>query len=899
MNILPSLLIIPYVGNTLNIDLLDHRFRNLFEEAPFSAALYAGPEFVIEMANETTLKWWRLDSSILGKPLLQAIPEMGSHPLFQILKKVYESGVVYEGRERVVLPDANGIPKKVYVNTVYKPIRDDGKNITGILAIGHDVTTQVAEKQKLEELEERARMAIESAGLGTFDLDYKTGIIITTKRFANIFGFESSVQLSDYLSRIHPDDLPIRNAAELEAFETGKFQYEVRLLMPDHSFRWIRVNGTLIFDEDNLPTRLIGIALDVTEEKNSIERLLESEERFRTLITETPEVGAGLYIGPDLRIQYVNDVMLRTWGKESSVVGKTIREALPELEGQPFFEQLETVYSTGVDFRGKEVKALLEINGKLQTGYYNYTYKALRKPNGEIYAIHHMSVDVTEQVQYKLKLIESEAAVRRLFEQTPVGIGIFKGESLIIENVNAALLHYGGRKYEDVINKPLFSVIPEMEGQGIKEIAHHVYRTGIPYTSPEARIKLLRNGKMETIYVHFAFQPRRDEHGTIIGLMVIANEITALVKARKRVEKNEQLLKNLANSMPQVVWIADRDGVVTYYNNGVREFAGAKRGEDGAWTWEWTVHPEDMKASVEAWNSAVKNLTPYQQEYRVLMVNGSYRWHLSRAYPYQSDEGIKWYGTATDVHDQKVLEMNLENLVRERTMELERSNDDLEQFAHVASHDLKEPLRKIKTFAYKLKDEYQSTLGETGNTYVNKILHSTDRMYAMINGVLHYSSIQTIGHMPHPVDLNNIIKNITLDLEILIQEKNATIDFAPLPTVKGTPALLYQLFYNVINNSLKFSKENVDSFIEIKSSEIDLKGLQYFEIIITDNGIGFDEDYSEKVFTTFFRLHSKDKYEGTGLGLALCKKIVERHNGFIFAQGDKNVGAQFTILLPK
>ena len=179
MNILPSLLIIPYVGNTLNIDLLDHRFRNLFEEAPFSAALYAGPEFVIEMANETTLKWWRLDSSILGKPLLQAIPEMGSHPLFQILKKVYESGVVYEGRERVVLPDANGIPKKVYVNTVYKPIRDDGKNITGILAIGHDVTTQVAEKQKLEELEERARMAIESAGLGTFDLDYKTGIIIT------------------------------------------------------------------------------------------------------------------------------------------------------------------------------------------------------------------------------------------------------------------------------------------------------------------------------------------------------------------------------------------------------------------------------------------------------------------------------------------------------------------------------------------------------------------------------------------------------------------------------------------------------------------------------------------------------------------------------------------------
>jgi len=887
------------MGNAVNIGLLDHSFQHLFEEAPFAAALYAGPEFIIEMANETSLNLWRKDGSVIGMPLLKAMPEAEHQPFFHILKKVYESGSVYEGRERTAIQDVNGNSKKVYINFVYKAIRDDDKNVRGVLAIGYDVTHQVAEKQKLEELEERARMAIESAGLGTFDLDYKTGTIITTKRFANIFGFDASVQLSDYLSRIHPDDLPIRNAAELQAYETGKFQYEVRLLMPDRSFRWIRVNGTLIFDEDNLPTRLIGIALDITDEKNSIEKLQESEERFRTLITETPEVGAGLYVGRELRIQYVNDVMLRVWGKDASVVGKTLRQALPELEGQPFFDQLEKVYTTGVDFKGKEGKAVLEVNGKLQTGYLNYTYKALRRPNGEIYGIHHMSVDVTEQVLNKLKLIESEAAVRRLFEQTPVGIGIFNGESLIIENINAALLSYGGRRYEDVINQPLFSVIPEIEGQGIKEIAQHVYSSGIPYTSPEARIKLFRNGKMETIYVHFAFQPRKDEYGKITGLMVISNEITALVKARKRVEKNEQLLKNLANSMPQVVWIAENDGTVSYYNNRVREFSGAQRLEDGGWTWEWRVHPEDMKATTEAWNYAVKNLTTYQHEHRVMMTNGAYRWHLSRAYPFQSDEGIKWYGTSTDVHDQKVLEMDLENLVRERTMALERSNDDLEQFAHVASHDLKEPLRKIKTFAYKLKDELQSALGEVGNVYVNKILHSTDRMYAMINGVLHYSSIHAVDHIPHLVDLNSVIKNILLDLEILIQEKKAIINFEQLPAVKGISALLYQLFYNLINNSLKFSKENIPNVIDIRSSEIDLKGLQYVEIIINDTGIGFDESYAEKIFATFVRLHPKDKYEGTGLGLALCKKIVERHGGFIFAQGDKNIGAQFTVLLPK
>ncbi|HZB14157.1 MAG TPA: PAS domain-containing protein, partial [Chryseolinea sp.] len=611
------------MGNRVNIDLLDHRFRHLFEEAPFAAALYTGPDFIIEMANETSLKLWQKDSSILGLPLLQAMPEMETQPLFQILTKVYAAGIVFEGKERTVIQGDHGNPKKIYVNFVYKPVRDDDKNITGILAIGYDVSDQVSEKKKLEELEERARMAIESAGLGTFDLDYKTGTIITTKRFANIFGFDASVQLSDYLSRIHPDDLPIRNAAELQAFETGKFQYEVRLLMPDQSFRWIRVNGTLIFDDDSLPTRLIGIALDITDEKNAIEKLQESEERFRTLITETPEVGAGLYVGPEIRIQYVNDVMLKVWGKDSSIVGKTIREALPELEGQPFFEQLEKVYSTGIEFSGKEVYALLKVDGKLQAGYYNYTYKALRRPNGKIYGIHHMSVDVTEQVLNKFKLIENEAAVRRLFEQTPVGIGIFKGESFIIENANAALLSYGGRKYEDIINKPLFSIIPELEEQGIRAIAQNVYNTGIPYTSPEARIKIRVNGKVETIYVHFAFQPRKDKHGKIFGLMVIAHDITDMVEARKKVEKNEQLFKHLANSMPQVVWIAERDGTVSYYNNRVREFSGAKQTDNGGWMWEWQVHPDDMKASTDAWNAAVKNLTTYQQEHRVMMSDGS------------------------------------------------------------------------------------------------------------------------------------------------------------------------------------------------------------------------------------------------------------------------------------
>ena len=145
------------MGNAVNIGLLDHSFQHLFEEAPFAAALYAGPDFIIEMANETSLNIWRKDGSILGMPLLKAMPETEQQPLFHILKKVYESGSVYEGRERTTIQDVNGNSKKIYINFVYKPIRDDDKNVRGILAIGYDVTNQIAEKKKLEELEERAQ----------------------------------------------------------------------------------------------------------------------------------------------------------------------------------------------------------------------------------------------------------------------------------------------------------------------------------------------------------------------------------------------------------------------------------------------------------------------------------------------------------------------------------------------------------------------------------------------------------------------------------------------------------------------------------------------------------------------------------------------------------------------
>jgi len=253
----------------------------------------------------------------------------------------------------------------------------------------------------------------------------------------------------------------------------------------------------------------------------------------------------------------------------------------------------------------------------------------------------------------------------------------------------------------------------------------------------------------------------------------------------------------------------------------------------------------------------------------------------------------------------KIHETELERRVENRTRELNDansalkiSNNDLQQFAHVASHDLKEPVRKIKTFTYRLMDDTKIVLSEKNRLWLKKILSSAERMSEMIDGVLRYSSLNGSYFEPEKVNLNAIIEDIKTDLELLIQQKGATITYSNLPTVIGMQVLLYQLFYNLISNSLKFSHPDRHAVIDINWQVIERNKTKNHVITVKDNGIGFEQEFRELIFETFSRLNGKDQFEGTGLGLALCRKIVERHHGTIRAEGQKDQGATFIIEIP-
>jgi light-regulated signal transduction histidine kinase (bacteriophytochrome) len=248
-----------------------------------------------------------------------------------------------------------------------------------------------------------------------------------------------------------------------------------------------------------------------------------------------------------------------------------------------------------------------------------------------------------------------------------------------------------------------------------------------------------------------------------------------------------------------------------------------------------------------------------------------------------------------------------ERALKIQNSELEKINNELSAFAHVASHDLQEPLRKIQTFSDRIIKTEGQHLTETASGYINKIQNASSRMRGLIQDILIYSKTNNSTTEKEKVDLNDIIRDVVLEFEVKIEEQNAVIDcVGALPTVEVRKFQFHQLFLNLISNALKFSRSGIHPYIKITSSVAPADEVQdlatsddyYYKITITDNGIGFDKQYADSIFEMFNRLHTKQEYEGTGIGLAICKKIVERHRGKIQAEGLPGSGATFNIYLP-
>lgn len=241
----------------------------------------------------------------------------------------------------------------------------------------------------------------------------------------------------------------------------------------------------------------------------------------------------------------------------------------------------------------------------------------------------------------------------------------------------------------------------------------------------------------------------------------------------------------------------------------------------------------------------------------------------------------------------------LEQKVKERTVELEKMNFELMQFTSVASHDLKEPVRKISVYSKLMNDKVNGNLEAGTQKYLNTIIKSSDRMARLIDDLLSFSRLSHHQVQFQTVDLNEVLQQVVEDLELPIKEKNATLEVDRFPAIKGIPIQIGQLFQNLLSNSLKFAHPDRPIHVQVLNLNKGANSENYnVRILYQDNGMGFKTDQADKIFEIFYRLHNKDQFEGTGVGLAIVKKIVELHQGTIRAEGKENEGAMFFIELP-
>lgn len=494
-------------------------------------------------------------------------------------------------------------------------------------------------------------------------------------------------------------------------------------------------------------------------------------------------------------------------------------------------------------------------------------------------------------------LYNSENVLKSVIDSAPFPIGVYVGMELKIELANASMIKTYG-KGDDVIGKLYTEILPELTNQEIFEQLREVLSTGISFHAKNKRVDIVIDGILKIHYFNYSFTPLFNAEGQVYGVMNTAAEVTDLNLARQQTIEAEEKLRLAVENADLGTYEIDLKGNVVKTSGKFKEI----------WDIDETVtqqhiierlHPDDLWIRDKAYNEALTSGN-ISYEIRIIHSDSSIHWvRINGKFTFDEDgKPNTILGIVQDITEQIQSAEALSQLVTKRTEELQRSNEDLMQFAHIISHDLKEPVRKVKIFSGILKSEVGTAISETGNSHIDKIQNAADRMSLMVDGILKYSTINASGYPTEKIDLNDIIENIKSDLELVIQEKRAILIQDQLPVIEGSAILIHQLFYNLINNALKFSKAEEPPRVTIHSEIVKKEGQDYIKITIHDNGIGFDASHTEKMFTAFERLHSKDQYEGTGLGLALCKKIVDRHNGTIEAVGVIDEGADFIVSIP-
>ncbi len=662
------------------------------------------------------------------------------------------------------------------------------------------------------------------------------------------------------------------------------------------------------------------------------------------------------YLDRDFNFVKVNTAYAEGSGYPASeLIGKNHFELFPHQENKEIFKKVRDT-GEAIEFRAKPY----EFPGRPQLGvtYWDWTLIPVKDDAGHVLGLVFSLQDVTQNVrdsQERERLLteiqNQRLFMERLMKVAPVGIAVVRGAHHRYEFVNPAYQSIPGTPDTPMVGHTIAEVFPEVAARGALGLVEEVYRTGKTVSIREYSASV--GPGRENTYWNVDNVPLFNVSGDIDGVLIMAIEITDIVQGRKNMESLLARDEAILESMTEGLVIFDLMGNVLNMNaaalrmHGFEQVKQARKHMNEYLENFQLLYPDNRPMPLEEWPvSRVLNGETFTNfEAKLHRVDtGSKMICNYGGTPVKNKDGNVILGilTLSDITRRKAMENelreahdDLELRVKSRTAQLEKANEKLEieikdrtraeeklkiytgklelsnrelqDFAFVASHDLQEPLRKILAFGDRLKLKYDGELGEDGKDYLQRMQNAAARMRNLINALLDYSRVNTRARPFEAVDLNTVLKNVTSNLETVIEQNAAHIEIGELPVIEAEPFQMEQVFQNLVGNALKFRRPDAAPHVKIsaKVGEEETKNMKsrsttnkICHIYVEDNGIGFEEKYLDRIFVPFQRLHARHEYEGTGIGLAICRKIIERHAGTIDAKSTPGKGTQFVLTLP-
>lgn len=773
----------------------------------------------------------------------------------------------------------------------YAVSNGDGTAST-ILSFGLDRSPQITAERALALSEERLNLAIRGTQDGLYDWNIETGQLWVSPRYAESLGCNEREPLStvdEFYARVHPEDRPWVHETLRQGIKAAQpFSVEYRIRGQDGKYLWHLCRGEGVAGSAGIVTRLVGTVTDVTQRREKEEELKTAHRLAQHHIQQSPL--AYIRLSPDGVIEEWSRRSEEMFGWQAAeVIGRSIRDLqiIPANAVEIVVERFERL-------RGAPGSPVREFSrNQTRDGRVldiEWFDSALTDADGKVIALFAYGLDRTLEMQAERARQLSEERLNLAIRATQDGIydwNVADGETWVSPRY-MEILGYAEGELEFTIEEFRTRLHPDDRALVDAALVRH-FKIGDALTL-EYRIRGRDGG-----YIWHLARGKGVcvAEGKVTRLVGTVTDITERKRWEQSLAESERRFRAIADTTPMIIWLAAPDSSLTYINQQALTYTGRRLPELSGDQWSSCIHPDDLPRVRATLLTGLDTRTRFAMEFRLRNAAGDYRWFSTTGLPRFDDDGgfTGFLGTMYDIDDQKQAWAALETANRE----LLRSNTELEQFAYVASHDLQEPLRMVASFTQLLSKRYRGRLDHEADEFIGYAVDGAKRMQRLINDLLVYSRVGRAELKADRVDMNQLVADVCRVLRGPIEDASAVVTYDPLPCVMGDGTQLAQILQNLIANGIKYHADGRIPRVHVAVTVTE----HALEFCVSDNGIGFDPQYAERIFVIFQRLHSRAQYPGTGIGLSIVKKITERHGGTVRADSRPGEGANFYFTLPR